>query len=344
MNKTFFNGSVPNDDHIFNKTMNRPQLNDGNTTNEEMPFSNDIHLPLAFLGVLSSLIIVANSLVIVLVYKSKQLRTITNVYLAYLAFSDLLSGLIAIPLIFACNLLPIADSVVACTAMDLASRFIAISTILHLVIVTFERYTMIIHPMNYHRIFSKQTMTASLIFVWIFSLSVSLIQLTWISLDSTQTRTDERRTDSIYSYSCFVFLVALPLILLAGAYVRIFLVLRSQLKKIRRQVSHITKTRRVRQKRGQKRAVTIFGSMILAFILGWFSYFLSGILYDENIEIRVPPAVNTVLLFMRFGTSLINPLLYTLFKEDFRNVLKSYIWKNPQTFLDTIPLSSSVLT
>ena len=174
-------------------------------------FLNDIHLLLAFLGVLSSLIIVANSLVIVLVYKSNQLRTITNVYLAYLAFSDLLSGLIAIPLIFACNLLPIADSVVPCTAMDLASRFIAISTILHLVIVTFERYTMIIHPMNYHRIFSKQTMTASLIFVWLFSLSVSLIQLTWISLDSTQTLTHERRIDAIYSYSCFVFLVALPL-------------------------------------------------------------------------------------------------------------------------------------
>ena len=139
--------------------------------------------------------------------------------------------------------------------MDLASRFIAFSTILHLVIVTFERYVMIIHPMHYRKIISKQTTVASLILIWIFSLSVSLIQLFWISLDSTQTLTHERRIDAIYSYCCFVFLVVLPVILLAIVYVRIFLVLRSQLKKIHRQLSHITRGRRVRQKRGKKRAV-----------------------------------------------------------------------------------------
>ena len=156
-------------------------------------------------------------------------------------------------------------------AKDLASRFIAFSTILHLAIVTFERYVMIIHPMQYRKIISKQTTVASMILILIFALSVSFIELFWISLDSTQTLTHERRMDAIYSYCCFVFLVVLPVILFAIVYVRIFLVLRLQLKKIRRQLSHITE-RRVRQKRGQQRAMTIFGSMILAFILGWFSY------------------------------------------------------------------------
>ena len=55
-------------------------------------------------------------------------------------------------------------------------------------------------------------------------------------LDSTQTLTHERRMEAIYIYNncCFVYLEVLPLILLAIVYVRIFLVLRSQLKRIRR--------------------------------------------------------------------------------------------------------------
>lgn len=327
MNNTFFN--------ISNKIVNTTVAN-GN------------HLPFVFLGLLSCLIISANSLVIALVYKNKQLRTLTNLCLVCLALSDLLSGLVAIPLIFACNL-TMPNGIAFCIAMDLASRFIAISTILHLLIVTFERYVMIIYPMHYFRIITKHRMVAALVFIWAFSLTVSLIQLIWISLDSNQTENENEQhsstiqyNDVIYSYSCFVGLVTLPLILLAVAYGRIFLILRAQLERIRRQLSHIRRSRgAARQKRGQKRAVTILGSMILAFILGWFSYFLTSILSDEDVVTDFPPAVNVILLFMRFGTSLVNPLLYTLFKEDFRKVLKSLVYKNPQNPLDEIPLNSN---
>lgn len=324
---------------IFNETVNSTK--DKTNTTEEFPTGHGNHLPLVLLGVLSCLIVSANSLVIALVYKNKQLQTVTNLCLACLALSDLLSGLVAIPLIFACNLSPMPDGIAFCIAMDLASRFIAISTILHLLIVTFERYVMIIYPMHYYRIVSKDRMAAAMVFIWTFSLAVSLIQLIWISFGSNESE-NEQYNDIIYSYSCFAGLVVLPLILLAVAYGRIFLVLRAQLKRIRRQVTHIRTSRGARQKRGQKRAVTILGSMILAFILGWFSYFLSSILLDEDLLMHLPPEVNVTLLFMRYSTSLVNPLLYTLFKEDFRNVLKSYVYKNPQNHFDEIPLSSNV--
>lgn len=184
-------------------------------------------------------------------------------------------------------------------------------------------------------------MAALMVFIWTFSLAVSLIQLIWISFGSTPETANEQHSDVIYIYSCFVGLVVLPLILLAVAYSRIFLILRVQLKRIRRQATHVRVSRGARQKRGQKRAVIILGSMILAFILGWCSYFLSSILLDENLLMHLPQAVNVTLLFLRYSTSLFNPLLYTLFKEDFRNVLRSYVFKNPQNSLDEVPLSSN---
>ena len=170
MNNTLFNGSIPNQ-YNDNKTKNLSG-NQFNTIKKHIPFSSDIRLPLVFLGVLSCLIITANLLVIVLVYRNKQLRTTTNLYLACLALSDLLSGLIAIPLIFACNLMAFGGNIAACIAMDLASRFITFSTILLLVIVTFALYVMIILPLQYRKIISKQTTVASLILIWIFSLSM----------------------------------------------------------------------------------------------------------------------------------------------------------------------------
>lgn len=325
--------------NISSKTVNTTGDKINNT--QEILLGQGNHLPLVLLGVLSFLIVSANSLVIALVYKNKQLRTITNLGLACLALSDLLSGLVAIPLIFACNLSPMPNGIAFCIAMDLASRFIAISTILHLLIVTFERYVMIIYPMHYYRIVSTNRMATAMVFIWTFSLAVSLIQLIWISFGSTET-TNEQHSDVIYSYSCFAGLVVLPLMLLAVAYSRIFLILRAQLKRIRRQETHIRVSRGARQKRGQKRAVTILGSMILAFILGWCSYFLSSILLDENLLMNLPPAVNVTLLFLRYSTSLFNPLLYSLFKEDFRNVLRSYVFKNPRNHSDEVPLSSNV--
>ena len=325
-----------NPTYLFNNFSENATSQEPNSTRGMLKLHEN-YLPLVLLGVLSCLIIVTNSVLIALVCRNEQLQTVTNLCLARLALSDLLSGLVAIPLIFASNLI-VSDGFSFCIAMDLASRFIAISTILHLLVVTFERYVMIIYPMRYYRIVSKQRMGVLMVFVWTFSLAVSLVQLIWISLGSTQTP-NELYSDVIYSYSCFVGLVALPLLLLAAAYGHIFLVLRGQLRKIRRQLSHIRNSRGAWQKRGQKRAVTILGSMIFAFILGWFSYFPSSIFHDENIVIHFPPAVNILLLFMRFATSLVNPLLYTLFKEDFRNVFK-LIFRGEQNHFDQIPLST----
>jgi len=51
--------------------------------------------------VLAWLIVIVNGLVLVLMAKKKYLRSITNLLLCSLAVSDLLTGLVAIPLFIA---------------------------------------------------------------------------------------------------------------------------------------------------------------------------------------------------------------------------------------------------
>ena len=279
------------------------------------------------LGLLSLLIVLTNLFVIFLILRHEFLKTVTNLCLACLAASDILSGLVVIPLLFLCNLLrihQISGARQACITMDLASRFIAISTISHLLTVTGERYLMIVHPMKYSRIVTKGRVKKLLFGLWVFSFSAVMIQLAWIKVDSPVSEIQAntlRKMEIIYDLCVIFGIVVFPLVIMAVAYAHVFLILRRQLKNIERLNNHLIKPKK-RQKYTERKAVAIFSTMIVAFALCWFAYFLASLKQDLNFETaEVPQWVDIVLLFMRFGTGLLNPVLYTFFKEDFKRAI-----------------------
>ena len=111
------------------------QFEPNNTTWLSLPlgFSAKEDIPPITLGLL---IIFANGLVLVLVARKKHLRTITNLLLCSLVFSDLLTGLVSIPLYMTCNIL--RQSAV-CISDDLMLRFTSVSIVCHLVAVSSDR-------------------------------------------------------------------------------------------------------------------------------------------------------------------------------------------------------------
>lgn len=86
--------------------------------------------------VLAVLILIVNGLVLLLMAKKKNLRSITNLLLCSLATSDLLTGLVAVPMFITCNI--IRQSEVCLTEEEL-SRFISASIVCHLMAVTTDR-------------------------------------------------------------------------------------------------------------------------------------------------------------------------------------------------------------
>ena len=276
---------------------------------------------LALLGVA---IVFANAVVIFLYRRKEYLKTKTNLCLACLAMSDFLAGSVAVPLVIVCNKADVGIfKIKICIVMDLSSRFISISTVLHLLLVTVERYFMIIQVMHYPFIVTKSRLIFVLVFVWCFSLGASLIQLTWISLNGQDT--DEvYRKDTIYSLSIFFGVVLSSLLIMAVALTRIFRVLRRQLQSIKRAQTYKSRAYRKMPIPLEGKAVIVFGSMILTFIACWFSYYFDGLMRDLNLpSLYVPGWVSVMLMFLRFASSVVNPILYTFFKEDFRRALLS---------------------
>ena len=144
----------------------------------------------SFLILLSVAVIAVNLLVISLFVCREYLQTKTNSLLISLAVSDLLVGLVGIPMNVICNAFL---GVGVCMAGALIYRFIAVSTMYHILLVTLERYIYVMYPMKYINIVTVPRLLMVIASVWIFSLFAALIQLAWLDPSNFfyQTKTPE---------------------------------------------------------------------------------------------------------------------------------------------------------
>ena len=277
--------------------------------------------------ILSFLIIAVNVVVIVLFARRRPLRTKTNLLLVSLSVSDLMMGLLGIPMSTACNAL-VGDQSFSglCITSAAVYRFIAVSTILHILIITGERYVSVIYPFRYMSTVTKKRTVTLISCVWFFSLFMALIQLAWQKFDNFTSRNPTKlRWGLIYNVIGIVMCLLLPMALMIFFYVRMFNV-------IHRQATQIRKLNRVQQSCGghrgkhlvtEKRAITIFALMLGIFTCCWSTWYI-GLLQDylsKEDFYAIPAEWLMVFDFLRFSTSLINPMLYTLLKQDFRTEL-----------------------
>lgn len=276
------------------------------------------------LSILGLFIIGINALVIYLVLTREYLKTVTNFCLASLAVSDMLSGLYAVPLIITCN--SRASTINICIAMDLGLRFLSISTVLHLLLITMERYfTIVFSVMRTTSVISKRTCLAVLVLVWALSLFASLIQLSFIQLSFINEKTKEPSVDDIiYDFICLALFVVFPLVTMAVAYIHIFYTLRKHCKRIKRDVSHLSSECMEHNAKKERKALIIYGAMICVFIVGWFNYFFRSLQEDLGNGYGIPLWADGILIPLRFSTGFFNPLLYTFLKQDFRRARKSF--------------------
>lgn len=293
-----------------------------NTSQDDMDISSESNAAVigiyVMLSILGLFIIGINGLVIYLALTREYLKTITNFCLASLAVSDMLSGLYAVPLIISCN--SHAGSINICVAMDLGQRFLSISTVLHLLLITMERYfTIVFSVMRTTSVISKRTCLAVLVLVWALSLCASFVQLSFMNPETQEPSTNV----IIYDFICLGLLAVFPLLIMAVAYIHIFYTLRKHCKRIKREVSHLSSECMERNAKKERKALIIYGAMICVFIVGWFNYFFNSLQEDLGNRTGIPLWADAILLLLRFSTGFFNPLLYTFLKQDFRRARKS---------------------
>ena len=272
-------------------------------------------------------ILLINSGVISLISCNSHLRKISNIILASLAVSDLLVGLIGIPLMVTCTS---TFWISVCQSSTTFFSFTAMSTISHILVMTCDRYVYIIWPLRYREIINRSRIFASLGLTWLVSLS-ALVRLSWtLQVTAMETAAEElpkvqEKENAYLLFQGTVFFV-IPLVVMTVLDTRMLRLLRQQCHRIMREnlPAESLKSEK-RLKRRQRKVVFICVLLLLIYVACWLPYFILDLLqYYLEDTVQVLPYIPTlVIYYLRLCSSLFNPLLYTLQKPDLKNAVKS---------------------
>ena len=281
-------------------------------------FDISYHVPLLFIA---SLIITMNVLVIVLFLKRENLRKAGKLLLFSLAVSDLFTGLLAIPLNIGCEvtfLMPL------CAASGMLNRFIAISTIYHILAITFETYYAILRPVQ-HRVNIEPCKVLGISSgIWLGALLTALAPLYWVPGSMKNVRSkpsaDFLRKQTIYEIVVFSAGFLLPLALMVFAHARMFSKIINALNLLRKRASSLRQTPNT----SKFKTALLFAVILFLFTLSWSFWFVAGMFRAlEKKKYPFPLWAVDSLTVLRYSTSFINPLLYTFFRPDVYQALKS---------------------
>ncbi|CAG5125737.1 unnamed protein product [Candidula unifasciata] len=192
------------------------------------------------LSIITLWTICGNTLVLLALFRYKTLRTMSNCLIGNLAISDLLLALTVMPLSTGHDLLGYwVFGQTTCTLWLCIDVLYCTASVWGLCTVAFDRYLATVYPVWYHDQRSVNKAMACIVFVWIFSIIISIAPfIGWqhtISNFFTFNPQIRRYECILFTSSSYVLYSAIgsfvfPAILMTFLYIRIFIVLHNQSK------------------------------------------------------------------------------------------------------------------
>ncbi|XP_078376039.1 melanocortin receptor 4-like [Oculina patagonica] len=259
-------------------------------------------------GISCPLTVLLNVLVIMAVKRRPRLQSNTNILLACLAMTDVLTGLTVQPSLIAWTsiyLLYGINSTVAITIHTSLIRTLSVCSLLHLMLVTCERLIAIKFTMHYHNIVTKQNIKVAVIAVWGLTVIPELIKI--ISNNAVI------KYMRIFSVSLTIIFC---IIFIASAYVILYRETRRHEKKIKtQQLPQEEVERFARESKALKTSAFVVSAVMLSFLPMALTLLLTVITGKKKEVVLVfAPLVRTCAML----NSLLNPLIYCLRQKEMR--------------------------
>uniref|UniRef100_A0A3Q3BU86 Neuropeptide FF receptor 2 n=1 Tax=Haplochromis burtoni TaxID=8153 RepID=A0A3Q3BU86_HAPBU len=279
---------------------------------------------------------VGNGVVCFIVLRSKNMRTVTNLFILNLAISDLLVGIFCMPTTLVDNVItgwPFGR--VVCKLSGMVQGISVSASVFTLVAIAIDRFRCIVYPFK-----QKLTIaTSKLIIVIIWVLAVAIMCPSGIMLQVTKeqrvrivlgSNNDTRpfywcrenwpnqEMRKIYTTVLFANIYLAPLSLIVIMYARIgYTLFKTTISPVRGSGSRQTITRK------KKRVIMMLLVVALLFIVSWLPLWTLMMLSDyisltqhqyRVINIYMYPLAH----WLAFSNSSINPIIYGFFNENFR--------------------------
>ncbi|XP_060751299.1 histamine receptor H2b [Tachysurus vachellii] len=282
--------------------------------------------------------VAGNVLVCLAVCTSRRLHRISSCFVVALAVTDLLVGLLVLPLSATLELhngrWPLGGTV--CNIYLSADVTLGTASIFTLLAISVDRYMAISAPLSYTTRLTPARAAAVILVIWIASLTVAFapIHMGWNTVDFQVQNNDWRMGDEgdkgrtcRYEWNNnYVLLVAFciyffPLLLMCGMYHRIFSMAREQVRRIRAATPSGTRSStclRGATLREHKATVTL-AAVLGVFIVCWLPYIVFFTCMGLRHETEPPQVAHSIVLWLGYFNSALNPILYPALNRDFRH-------------------------
>ncbi|XP_059199471.1 trace amine-associated receptor 13c-like [Centropristis striata] len=277
------------------------------------------------LSCISLLTAALNLLVIISITHFRQLHTPTNLLLLSLAVSDLLVGLLLMPveILLTENCWLVGD--LMCALYYVVDFIITSSSVGNMVLISIDRYLAICDPLRYTTTVTLDRTKSCVCLCWICSVLYNcLILKDFLRQPDSQNSCYGECVvvlNHITGAVDFVFTFIGPILVIIVLYMRVFVVAVSQARAMR---SHITTVSlqgsvTVTARKSELKAARTLGVVVVVFLICVCPYY-SPSLIGENIEdssLSSPIAV-----WLLYFNSCLNPVIYAFFYPWFRKSIK----------------------
>ena len=262
---------------------------------------------------LALLVIFGNILVIVAFKFNPRLQTTNNTFLVGLAVSDLLVGLISIPLWIYFSTCQQYSTCVNSTKLlmfySTVDIFTGCASVLQLTSISIERYLAITRPIN-HRSYSMWVYYSMIAAAWGFAFIMA-------GLYPVQLHKWQKPYSIILVTTCF----AIPTLVILTVYAIIFKTARGTAR-ARIYPAEVTK----RPVQNETKIAATIALITGLFVIAWLPFFVVNMLAQFCLPCL--PAYPSILRLVRFvkwmhySNSMVNPLVYVYRNEDMRKTFK----------------------
>ncbi|XP_073771299.1 trace amine-associated receptor 13c-like [Danio rerio] len=284
--------------------------------------SHEYNFMYLFFPLLSAWTVFLNLLVIISISHFKKLHTPTNMIILSLSVADLLIGLVmpieAIRLIETCWYF--GDTFCGFNLIIIGA--ILSASVSNLVLIAVDRYVAVCYPLLYPQKITISNMLISICLSWVYYSAYNTVLIINNGYFDTSYRTDMcyGQCSAMMSFTwiltdlfvCFTF----PCVIIITLYLRIFYVVHQQVKVINSLMKggKCVTDGSVKRKSESKAALTL-GIIVSVYMLCWIPYYICALSVNSS-------TVLSVLTWVVYANSGLNPLVYALFYPWFKKTVK----------------------
>uniref|UniRef100_A0A182PIA3 G-protein coupled receptors family 1 profile domain-containing protein n=1 Tax=Anopheles epiroticus TaxID=199890 RepID=A0A182PIA3_9DIPT len=303
-----------------------------------------------FYGTISILAVIGNSLVIWIVLTTKQMQTITNMFIANLALADVTIGVFAIPFQFQAALLQrwnLPEFMCPfCPFVQLISVNVSVFT---LTAIAVDRHRAIINPLRARTSKNISKFVISTIWMLSFALAAPILfalrvrPVSYIALggmNDTYTNITvpfckvvnfEHGEIQLYRYVLVLVQYFVPLFVISFVYIQMALRLWGS-----KTPGNAQDSRDITMLKNKKKVIKMLIIVVALFGVCWFPLQLYNILHVTWPEINEYRFINIIWFvcdWLAMSNSCYNPFIYGIYNEKFkREFRKRYPFKRDQTY------------